>query len=111
MPDLHIVVLAAGKGTRMKSARAKVLHRVNGTPIIKSVLATAAALNPRTTTVVVGHQAEDLKAALSGESGVTFVVQEPQRGTAHALLTAEPALAGQTGTLILLYGDAPMPPF
>jgi bifunctional UDP-N-acetylglucosamine pyrophosphorylase / glucosamine-1-phosphate N-acetyltransferase len=108
VPDVHIVVLAAGKGTRMKSARAKVLHEVAGSPILQWVLRTAAALDPRTTTVVVGHQAEEVKAAFSHETNVTFVVQEPQRGTAHALLTAAPMLRGQTGTLILLYGDVPM---
>src|SRR5437773_2658754 len=108
MPDLHIIVLAAGKGTRMLSARAKVLHRIAGTPIIQWVLATAAWLHPKTTTIVVGHQATELKSALLSQPRVTFVVQEPQLGTAHALLTAEPALAGQTGTLIMLYGDVPL---
>jgi bifunctional UDP-N-acetylglucosamine pyrophosphorylase / glucosamine-1-phosphate N-acetyltransferase len=106
--NVHIVVLAAGKGTRMKSARPKVLHRVAGVPMIDHVLASASVLEPRTTTVVVGHQAEALKAALAGHPGLTFVVQEPQRGTAHALLVAEPALRGQNGTLVLLYGDVPM---
>jgi bifunctional UDP-N-acetylglucosamine pyrophosphorylase/glucosamine-1-phosphate N-acetyltransferase len=106
--DTHVVILAAGKGTRMKSARSKVLHRVAGKAMIEHVLAAAAALSPRSITVVVGHQAESLKAALAGHSGVTFVVQEPQLGTAHALLTTELALRGQTGTLILLSGDVPL---
>jgi bifunctional UDP-N-acetylglucosamine pyrophosphorylase/glucosamine-1-phosphate N-acetyltransferase len=106
--DVHIVVLAAGKGTRMKSARPKVLHRVAGSPMIDAVLRTAASIAPRTTTVVIGHEAEALKAALSGHSGLAFVVQEPQLGTAHALLTTETVLRGQTGTLILLSGDVPM---
>jgi len=106
--DLHIVVLAAGKGTRMKSARAKVLHHAAGVPIIERVLATAAVLRPKTTTLVVGHQAGDLRSGLSRHAGLTFVVQEPQLGTAHALLTAEPALRGLTGTVVLLYGDVPL---
>jgi bifunctional UDP-N-acetylglucosamine pyrophosphorylase/glucosamine-1-phosphate N-acetyltransferase len=106
--NAHLVVLAAGRGTRMKSARAKVLHRVAGRPMIDYVLDSAASLRPRTTTVVVGHQAEAVKAALSGQPGLTLAVQEPQLGTAHALLTAEQALAGQTGALILLSGDVPM---
>jgi len=92
----------------MKSAQPKVLHRVAGVPMIDYVLASASALRPGTTTVVVGHQAEALKAALAGHPGLTFVVQEPQRGTAHAVLMAEPALRGQSGTLVLLYGDVPM---
>jgi bifunctional UDP-N-acetylglucosamine pyrophosphorylase/glucosamine-1-phosphate N-acetyltransferase len=108
MSDLHVVVLAAGKGTRMKSAHPKVLHKVAGLPMIEHVLATASAARPRSTTIVVGHQAERVKAALAGHPGLTFVVQEPQLGTAHALLTAEPALAGATGTLILLSGDVPL---
>jgi bifunctional UDP-N-acetylglucosamine pyrophosphorylase/glucosamine-1-phosphate N-acetyltransferase len=106
--NTHVVILAAGKGTRMKSARSKVLHRVAGQPMIEHVLAAAAALSPRTTTVVVGHQAESLKTALGGQPGLTFVVQEPQLGTAHALLTTESALRGQTGTLVLLSGDVPL---
>jgi bifunctional UDP-N-acetylglucosamine pyrophosphorylase/glucosamine-1-phosphate N-acetyltransferase len=92
----------------MKSARAKVLHRVAGKPIVEWVLATVAALRPKTTTLVVGHRADELKSALSGEPGITFVVQEPQLGTAHALLMAEPALRGKTGTVVLLYGDVPL---
>ena len=106
--NIHIVILAAGKGTRMKSARAKVLHRVAGQPMIEHVLIAAAALEPRSTTVVVGHQADSLKAALARFPGLTFVVQEPQLGTAHALLTTESALGGKSGTLVLLSGDAPL---
>ena len=106
--DIHVVILAAGKGTRMKSARPKVLHRVAGQPLIEHVLACAAALHPSSTTVVIGHQAEELTAALAGRQGLTFVVQEPQLGTAHALMTTESALAGKTGLLVLLSGDVPM---
>jgi bifunctional UDP-N-acetylglucosamine pyrophosphorylase / glucosamine-1-phosphate N-acetyltransferase len=106
--NIHVVVLAAGKGTRMNSARSKVLHRVAGQPMIEHVLATAEALAPKSTTVVVGHQADALMAALGSRPGLTFVVQEPQLGTAHALLTTESVLQGQTGTLILLSGDVPL---
>ena len=106
--DIHVVILAAGKGTRMKSARPKVLHRVAGQPLIEHVLASAAAIHPRSTTVVIGHQADELTAALAGHPGLTFVVQEPQLGTAHALMTTESALAGQSGLLVLLSGDVPL---
>jgi bifunctional UDP-N-acetylglucosamine pyrophosphorylase / glucosamine-1-phosphate N-acetyltransferase len=106
--DTHVVILAAGKGTRMKSARSKVLHKVAGRPMIEHVLAAAGALAPRSTTVVVGHQADSLETALAGRPSLTFVPQEPQLGTAHALLTTEPALRGQTGTLVLLSGDVPL---
>jgi bifunctional UDP-N-acetylglucosamine pyrophosphorylase/glucosamine-1-phosphate N-acetyltransferase len=104
----HVVILAAGKGTRMKSAQPKVLHRVAGQPLVEHVLACAATIHPRTTTVVIGHRAETLMSALARHEGLTFVVQEPQLGTAHALMAAERALAGQTGTLVLLSGDVPL---
>ena len=68
----------------MKSARPKVLHRVAGVPMIDQVLSSASTLQPKTMTVVVGHEAEMLKAAVAARAGLTFVVQEPQRGTAHA---------------------------
>jgi bifunctional UDP-N-acetylglucosamine pyrophosphorylase/glucosamine-1-phosphate N-acetyltransferase len=107
MSDLHIVVLAAGKGTRMKSTRPKVLHQIAGAALIDYVLDAAETLSPRSTTIVVGHQAETVKAALAGRRGLTFVVQEPQLGTAHALLAAEPAVKSASGTLVLLSGDVP----
>jgi bifunctional UDP-N-acetylglucosamine pyrophosphorylase/glucosamine-1-phosphate N-acetyltransferase len=108
MTDVHVVVLAAGKGTRMKSALPKVVHRIAGVPMIEYVIETAGRLRPRSTTVVVGYQAEAVKEALARQSGLTFVVQEPQLGTAHALLTVEPVLAKATGTLVLLSGDVPL---
>lgn len=108
MSDLHIVVLAAGKGTRMKSATPKVLHRVGGLPILDHVLRAAASLEPTTTTVVVGYKPVDVQAAFSHRTDLSFVVQEPQLGTAHALLTAESALRGTEGTLVLLSGDVPL---
>ena len=106
--DIHIVILAAGKGTRMKSARPKVLHRVAGQPLIERVLACTAAIHPRSTTVVIGHQAKELTTALAGHHGLNFVVQEPQLGTAHALMSTQGAFAGQTGALVLLSGDVPL---
>ncbi|MGE3510003.1 MAG: bifunctional UDP-N-acetylglucosamine diphosphorylase/glucosamine-1-phosphate N-acetyltransferase GlmU [Vicinamibacterales bacterium] len=108
MSDVHIVVLAAGKGTRMKSARPKVLHKVAGVPMIEYVLRAAAELSPRSMTAVVGHQAEALQAALAGHTELTFVQQEPQLGTAHALLMTEPVLAHASGSVVLLSGDVPL---
>jgi bifunctional UDP-N-acetylglucosamine pyrophosphorylase/glucosamine-1-phosphate N-acetyltransferase len=108
MADVHIVVLAAGKGTRMKSTHPKVLHRVAGAPMIDYVLDTASTLQPKTMTVVVGHQAETVRAAIGPRPGLTCVVQEPQLGTAHALLTTAPILASKRGTLVLLSGDVPL---
>jgi bifunctional UDP-N-acetylglucosamine pyrophosphorylase/glucosamine-1-phosphate N-acetyltransferase len=106
--DLHILILAAGKGTRMKSARPKVLHHVAGRPMIDHVLRAASALDPQSIVVVVGHQAEEVKHRLAESGRLTFVVQEPQLGTGHALLSAETALRGATGTLVLLSGDVPL---
>jgi bifunctional UDP-N-acetylglucosamine pyrophosphorylase/glucosamine-1-phosphate N-acetyltransferase len=106
--DTHVVVLAAGKGTRMRSAQPKVLHRLGGASLIEHVLRTATTLAPRSTTVVVGHMADRVRQALRHWPALNITVQEPQLGTAHALLQAEPLLAGQSGTLLLLSGDVPL---
>ena len=108
MTDLHVVVLAAGKGTRMKSALPKVLHRANGLPLIEHVLRTAEAVNPASVTLIVGHQAEIVQEGLAKRLGLRFAVQQPQLGTGHALLQAEPLLAGTRGTVVLLSGDVPL---
>ncbi|MGE5359329.1 MAG: bifunctional UDP-N-acetylglucosamine diphosphorylase/glucosamine-1-phosphate N-acetyltransferase GlmU [Bacteroidales bacterium] len=108
MSDIHIVVLAAGKGTRMKSARPKVLHQVAGAPMIEYVLDAARRLAPATTTIVVGHGADAVRAALAGRCDAQFVVQEPQLGTGHALQQTASLLSGRQGTLVLLSGDVPM---
>jgi bifunctional UDP-N-acetylglucosamine pyrophosphorylase / glucosamine-1-phosphate N-acetyltransferase len=106
--DLHIVVLAAGKGTRMKSAHPKVLHRLAGRRLLDHVLAAGDPLGPASTTIVVGHQAEEVREAYARRPDLTFVVQEQQLGTAHALRQVEPRFDGVTGTLLLLYGDVPL---
>ena len=108
MSNTHVVILAAGKGTRMKSADPKVLHRSGGLPLIEHVLRAADSLSPSTTVVVVGHQSERVKAGLAKRLGLRFALQEPQLGTGHALLQAEPHLAGATGTVVLLSGDVPL---
>jgi bifunctional UDP-N-acetylglucosamine pyrophosphorylase/glucosamine-1-phosphate N-acetyltransferase len=107
MADLHVVILAAGKGTRMKSALPKILHPVAGRPMIEYVLRAAATLDPHSTTVIVGHEARRVKAALA-RPGLTLVVQRPQRGTAHALLSARRVLKGRHGTVVCLSGDVPL---
>ena len=108
MSDLHVVILAAGKGTRMKSSRPKVLHQLAGRSLIAHVLATAAPLNAESTVIVVGHGAAEVRAALAAWPDLDFVVQSPQLGTGHALLQTEPALAGRSGTALLLYADVPL---
>ena len=108
MSTTHVVVLAAGKGTRMKSADPKVLHPAGGLPLIEHVLRAADSLSPATTVVVVGHVADRVKTALGKRLGLRFALQQPQLGTGHALLQAEPHLAGASGTVVLLSGDVPL---
>ena len=98
MSDLHVVVLAAGKGTRMKSARPKVLHHVAGKPMIDHVMAAAQSLAPRTTTFVVGHMKELLRQELERYPGLSYVTQEPQLGTGHALLQTAGVLEREKGS-------------
>jgi bifunctional UDP-N-acetylglucosamine pyrophosphorylase/glucosamine-1-phosphate N-acetyltransferase len=107
-PEIHVVVLAAGQGTRMKSRLPKVLHSLVGRPLIEHVLQAADAISPSTVTLVIGHGAESVRAATGTRPNVGFVVQEPQLGTAHALQQAEARLAGKQGTVVLLSGDVPL---
>ena len=107
--DTHVVILAAGQGTRMKSRLPKVLHPVAGRPMVEHVLKTADAISPATATLIVGHGADMIRERLGGRRrSLQFALQEPQLGTAHALQQAETVLAGQTGTLVLLSGDVPL---
>jgi bifunctional UDP-N-acetylglucosamine pyrophosphorylase / glucosamine-1-phosphate N-acetyltransferase len=108
MGKLHIVILAAGKGTRMKSELSKVLHKIAGLPIIDRVLRVSDSLEPASTTVVVGHAAAQVREHLAGHGRVAFAVQEKQRGTGHALLQARPLLESREGTVLLLSGDVPL---
>src|SRR6476469_466720 len=108
MTDLHIVVLAAGKVTRMKSALPKVLHQACGLPLIEHVLRSADGLQPASAVVVVGHEAELVRERLASRAHVTVVVQQPQLGTGHALLQAEGPLKGLRGTVVMLSGDVPL---
>jgi len=106
----HVIVLAAGRGTRMKATRPKVLHKVAGQPMIHHVLKAAASLEPSTTTVIVGHQAKGVETAVRsmGYPQLEFVHQKQQQGTAHALLQAEQAMEEKAGTLVVLSGDVPL---
>jgi bifunctional UDP-N-acetylglucosamine pyrophosphorylase/glucosamine-1-phosphate N-acetyltransferase len=105
-PQVDAVVLAAGKGTRMKSDRPKVLHELEGRPLLAHVLDTARAAGVDRTVVVVGHQAERVREACAAPD-LEFVVQEPQLGTGHAVQMAEPALRGG-GWTVVLAGDVPL---
>ncbi|MSO30104.1 MAG: bifunctional UDP-N-acetylglucosamine diphosphorylase/glucosamine-1-phosphate N-acetyltransferase GlmU [Acidobacteria bacterium] len=107
MTKVHVAILAAGQGTRMKSALPKVLHRVAGKPMIDYALRLARGLDPATITLIVGHRAALVRTHLGEHDSLQFALQEPQLGTAHALLQAEGGLAGRSGTLVLLSGDVP----
>ena len=102
---LAIVVLAAGKGTRMKSDTHKVLHPIAGRPMLEHLLASASALNPARQVVVAGHGREQLEKVLGSRAAIA--VQDPQHGTGHAVQQAEAALAGFDGDVLILYGDVP----
>ncbi|HMI50864.1 MAG TPA: bifunctional UDP-N-acetylglucosamine diphosphorylase/glucosamine-1-phosphate N-acetyltransferase GlmU [Candidatus Saccharimonadales bacterium] len=104
--DLAIVILAAGKGTRLKSNLAKVLHRAGGRPLIEQVLRACVPLKVRETVVVVGHQAEQVSAVVEPLQAVS-VLQQPQHGTGHAMQVARRAL-GKAKFAIVLPGDAPL---
>ncbi len=102
--------MAAGKGTRMKSRLPKVLQRLAHVPLVQHVLATAQQLQARSAVVITGHGADQVEAALAGQGGalaLSFVRQEPQLGTGHAVQQALPVL-GDDGVVVVLSGDVPL---
>ncbi|GEN28506.1 bifunctional protein GlmU [Halovibrio variabilis] len=105
MQELDIVILAAGKGSRMRSQTPKVLHTLAGKPMVQHVLDTASGLQPDRTHVVIGHGAEQLRAALVDEA-VQFAVQAEQKGTGHAVAQALEQLGN--GNVLILYADVPL---
>ena len=107
---LSIVIMAAGKGTRMKSSAPKVLHRIAGRPMLSHVIATTSALQAERLIVITGHGADQVELRMRGdfaEAPLTFVRQEPQLGTGHAVQQAIPALPDE-GTTLILNGDVPL---
>jgi bifunctional UDP-N-acetylglucosamine pyrophosphorylase/glucosamine-1-phosphate N-acetyltransferase len=105
---INVVILAAGLGTRMKSKRAKVLHRAGGLTLVEHVVNAATGITPpEHVTVVVGCQAEQVRAALA-HSGLRFVEQKEQKGTGHAVMMCREALASQGGLVVVMYGDGPL---
>ena len=104
---LNVVIMAAGKGTRMKSDSPKVLHRLAGTSLLQHVLKAAAALGGGRTVVITGHGAEQVEATAAA-SGAAFVRQMPQLGTGHAVQQAVPALDDRHAVTLILNGDVPL---
>ena len=108
---IDVLILAAGMGTRMRSNIAKVLHQLDGRPLINHVSRTAAALAPQKIYVVVGHQGEEVKRAVAEElpeEQTVFVVQGKQLGTGDAVNAARPYLENEDSTIVILSGDVPM---
>jgi len=107
MKAVDVVIMAAGKGTRMHSSMPKVLQHLGDKALVQHVIDTAKALQARTTVVITGHGAEQVEAALAGQPGLQFVRQMPQLGTGHALQQAAPVLPDD-GVTVVLSGDVPL---
>ena len=106
-PRIAIAIMAAGKGTRLKSTHPKVLHEVGGKPLLAYVIAAATqVVPPKDVYAIIGHEASRVREALA-HTGINFILQEPQRGTGHALMVAREALAPYD-QVIVLSGDAPL---
>src|SRR5215813_6061126 len=104
--DVVIVILAAGKGTRLKSSLAKVLHPAGGRSLVESVVRACLPLGSKRVVTIVGHQAEQVTAAVE-PFDVESVLQQPQNGTGHAMLVAKRAI-GNAKIAVVLPGDAPL---
>ncbi|MBW8809543.1 MAG: NTP transferase domain-containing protein, partial [Lysobacter sp.] len=107
MNQLHIVILAAGEGKRMKSATAKVLQKIAGRPMLAHAIETARALSPAGIHVVYGHGGEQVRAAFDGQADLHWAEQEQRLGTGHAVQQAMPGVP-QDARVLVLYGDVPL---
>jgi len=107
MANLAVIILAAGKGTRMKSDLPKVFHEILGEPMLTYVLESVKKLNPAKTLLVVGHK-RDLLMDYYKEWELEFVVQDNQLGTGHAVMQAKPFLEDFSGTVLIVNGDVPL---
>jgi len=103
-----VVILAAGKGTRMKSEKAKVLHHISGRPMIMYVVETAVQISGDNVVIVVGNQGKKVQEVVSQSSDVKFAYQEEQKGTGHAVMIALPVLPEHCQHVVILSGDVPL---
>ncbi len=108
MKSIAAIILAAGKGTRMKSKLVKVMHPLAGAPLIEYPLSAAREANASQTVVVIGHQAEAVRDYFSDRNDIAFALQEEQHGTGHAVACAAPQLRGFHGSVLILCGDVPL---
>ncbi len=106
--SLAIAILAAGKGTRMRSSLPKVLHRLSGLTLVENVIASTSLVNPDRKIAIVGYAADQVKTTLSTVPDLEFVIQAEQLGTGHAVQQVIPALEGFEGNLLVLNGDVPL---
>lgn len=107
MTDISIVILAAGKGTRMKSDLPKVLHKMCGKPLLSFVLDAVKDISDEKPYVIIGYQSDKVIDLFKGR-GVNFILQKEQLGTGHALMQAEPMFNGKNVTILVLNGDMPL---
>ncbi|HLO25469.1 MAG TPA: bifunctional UDP-N-acetylglucosamine diphosphorylase/glucosamine-1-phosphate N-acetyltransferase GlmU [Geobacteraceae bacterium] len=108
MKNISALVLAAGKGTRMKSGLVKVMHPLAGVPMVHWPVEAAREAGASKVVLVVGHQAENVQEFFAGQEDISFAVQEKQLGTGHAVACAAPILTGTGGTVLILCGDVPL---
>lgn len=108
MKNIAVIILAAGKGTRMKSDKAKVLHEINGKPMVNYVAEAASKVADDGIVVVIGHQREDVKNAVFRTVNARFAIQEEQKGTGHAVHCALPEIDSSVENIVILCGDVPL---
>jgi len=108
MKNIAVIILAAGKGTRMKSDKAKVLHELIGKPMINYVVETASKVAGDNIVVVVGHQRQEVKDAVLLTANARFALQEEQKGTGHAVHCALPEIDSSIDDIVILCGDVPL---
>jgi bifunctional UDP-N-acetylglucosamine pyrophosphorylase/glucosamine-1-phosphate N-acetyltransferase len=109
--NINILIMAAGLGTRMRSNKAKVLHQLDGSPLVNHVAEAALALDPKSVCVIVGHQAEEVKAAVNAEFGdprICFALQERQLGTGDAINATRSLYCNEPSMIVVLTGDVPL---
>ena len=105
---LTVAILAAGKGTRMASSLPKVLHKLSGKTLIQRVLNSCNKLNPDKIFIIVGHKPKEVEDSITKNKKIHFIVQEPQKGTGHALQVLSQKIRKHEGKLLVLNGDVPL---
>ena len=105
--NLSVIIMAGGKGTRMKSELPKVLHKLGGQPLLSYSLDLAKELEAHNIIIIVGYKADQVRQAYAARPELTFALQEPQLGTGHAVMMAAPFLEKSSGPVLILSGDVP----